>query len=157
MQQEIQKNSRGELKVSSVPGKYQEKMQAAFEKEWATWVKYEAATIIPPEKVKRTDEKAILESRAAWTDKADKNDTNLSQPTCRVVGKGVQEDYDDKLRREIADDIDTHGAHDLLYGGDSTTLYFSLGRDWCFPSRRTHREGALLSSADEHGQGLLAP
>eukprot|EP00959_Pyramimonas_sp_CCMP1952_P237041 4953820-Pyramimonas_sp.AAC.1 len=48
---------------------------------------------------KKIDKSLQIESRAAWTNKGRDHDANF-QPKCRIVGKGFQEKYDEKLRRD---------------------------------------------------------
>eukprot|EP00972_Heterocapsa_arctica_P034587 5092654-Heterocapsa_arctica.AAC.1 len=72
-------------------------MNKSLLKEWSTWTKYAAADIIPAAKSKNIDPTLILDTRIVWTDKAIEVDG--FEPKCRMIGKGFQEVYDDKLRR----------------------------------------------------------
>ena len=73
-------------------------MKQALIKEWTTWTKYSAVDIIPESKTKHIDPSLILDSKVVWTDKAVK--PGEFEPKCRITGKGFQQVYDDKLRRD---------------------------------------------------------
>ncbi len=82
-----------------------EAMQRAVEKEMATWMKFDAVEVIPPEEAKIILEKEpekVISSRGVWT-KKDTEEVNGKMPLelkCRIVGRGFQEMYDEKLRRD---------------------------------------------------------
>ena len=69
-----------------------------------TWIKYGAVTVIPPQIAKNVPNEFIIDSRAIWTKRSDiKNLDDTKQDydiKCRIVGKGFQERYDDKVRRD---------------------------------------------------------
>ena len=83
----------------------QDALQKAVEKEMATWMKFDAVEIIPPEQAKDILEKEpekVISSRGVWT-KKDTEEVNGKKPLelkCRIVGRGFQEMYDEKLRRD---------------------------------------------------------
>ena len=87
-----------ELKLKEITTEQWPAMQNALAKEWGTWCKYDAVGIAPPEKAHEIDPAKILDSRAVWTNRA-AGDLGF-EPKCRIVGKGFQESYDDKLRRD---------------------------------------------------------
>ena len=105
----IKKNKHTELhphKILSQLPQWDEKvindaMQKAANKEIDTWMDFDAVDIIPPKEsaiiIKENPEK-VIDSRAVWTEK-DGVDGQLMLK-CRIVGKGFQEMYDDKLRRD---------------------------------------------------------
>ena len=105
----VKKNKHTELhphKILSQLPQWDEKvindaMQKAANKEIDTWMDFDAVDIISPKEsaiiVKENPEK-VIESRAVWTEK-DAADGQLMLK-CRIVGKGFQEMYDDKLRRD---------------------------------------------------------
>ena len=82
-----------------------EAMQHAVEKEMSTWMKFDAVEVIPPDKAKIILEKEpekVISSRGVWTQK-DTEEVNGKKPLelkCRIVGRGFQEMYDEKLRRD---------------------------------------------------------
>ena len=82
-----------------------EAMQKAVEKEMATWMKFDAIEVIPPEEAKLILEKEpekVISSRGVWT-KKETEEVSGKQPLelkCRIVGRGFQEMYDEKLRRD---------------------------------------------------------
>ena len=76
-----------------------ELLQEAVDKEINVWQKYGAIEVIPPEKAKHVPKHQQLDSKCVWTNKSDNPDVELIAK-CRIVGKGFQETYDPKLRRD---------------------------------------------------------
>lgn len=105
----VKKNKHTELhphKILSQLPQWDEKvindaMQKAANKEIDTWLDFDAVDIISPKEaaviVKENPEK-VIDSRAVWTEKESSHDNLVLK--CRIVGKGFQETYDDKLRRD---------------------------------------------------------
>ena len=91
------KQGTAELDLRSLAPKDWEKMQAALSKEWNTRLKYDACTIVSGNAAKRVPEEKILTSKVVWTDKGNGSDF---QPKARIVGRGFEEEYDEKLRRD---------------------------------------------------------
>eukprot|EP00959_Pyramimonas_sp_CCMP1952_P295769 6186411-Pyramimonas_sp.AAC.1 len=71
-------------------------MQSAVEKERNTWCKRDAATHISGAAVEKIDQDKILSSKVVWTDK----DPTTFEPKARICGRGYEEEFDDKLRRD---------------------------------------------------------
>eukprot|EP00959_Pyramimonas_sp_CCMP1952_P330664 6924529-Pyramimonas_sp.AAC.1 len=71
-------------------------MQQAVEKEWNTRCKHDAATHISGAAVDKVDPDKILRSKVVWTDK----DPTTFEPKARICGRGYEEEFDDKLRRD---------------------------------------------------------
>ena len=77
-------------------------MQAAVDKEFSTWQKFDAIEVIPPaeaEHIRRNEKEKVISSRGVWTRK-DADDGSPLEMKCRIVGRGFQEEFDEKLRRD---------------------------------------------------------
>ena len=105
----VKKNKHTELhphKILSQLPQWDEKvindaMQKAANKEIDTWLDFEAVDIISPKEaavITKENPEKVIDSRAVWTEKESDNDNLILK--CRIVGKGFQEMYDDKLRRD---------------------------------------------------------
>ena len=93
----LTKKARGELVLKDLSAQAWKPMQKALGKEWAVWCKYGAVDVVLPSAAAKVHASKVLDSRAVWTDKGSDGDF---QPKCRIVGRGFQEKYDEKLRRD---------------------------------------------------------
>ena len=76
-------------------------MQNAANKGIDTWLDFDAVDMISPKEsaiIMEENPEKVIDSRAVWTEKESVNDELVLK--CRIVGKGFQEMYDDKLRRD---------------------------------------------------------
>ena len=105
----VKKNKHTELhphKILSQLPQWDEKvindaMQKAANKEIDTWLDFDAVDIISPKEgsvIMKENPEKVIDSRAVWTEKDGENGNLVLK--CRIVGKGFQEMYDDKLRRD---------------------------------------------------------
>ena len=105
----VKKNKHTELhphKILSQLPQWEEKMiydamQKAANKEIDTWLDFDAVDIISPKEsavIMKENPEKVIDSRAVWTEKESVNEELVLK--CRIVGKGFQEMYDDKLRRD---------------------------------------------------------
>ena len=104
-QAKVSARGKGEFNIAKImrespePAKLVKKLQAALEKEWSTWTKYDAVSIVSPKEAAGIAENLIIGTRGVWTNKGQNFEAGF-EPKCRIVGQGFQERYDEKLRRD---------------------------------------------------------
>ena len=131
-----------------------EAMQKAVEKEMATWMKFDAIEVIPPEEARLILEKEpekVISSRGVWT-KKETEEVNGKQPLelkCRIVGRGFQEMYDEKLRRDSPNMFTAIGEHHLLCGSQPWFETQCSRCSWSFSSRGWRSKETCTSSCQQ--------
>ena len=101
------KKGRGEINPRTITSglapdkakRHQQNMQDALESEWHTWTRYDAVTIISPQRARSIPADKQITARAVWTNKGADLEDEIALK-CRIVGRGFQERYDEKLRRD---------------------------------------------------------
>lgn len=135
------KAARREIHKKDIPLDQRKAFEEGFSKEWNSWMKMGAGTIVWPEEAKKVPKSKIIGSRPVYTDKsAPLRTTKRPLPfkaKCRVVIRGDQEQGEEFLRRDSPT-----GSH----LGSHTLCQTSASRRW--PLRALDAENAYFQGED---------